>query len=137
MAVITSAVMCLALNVYFEARGEAPRGQNAVAHVTLNRARQRNMQVCDVVFQPAQFSWTIEDPKITDERAWAQALDIAKKAYYRRSKDPTAGANHYHATYVSPRWAASMQKTAAIGLHVFYTDRSTQVAQSDSKNKPT
>lgn len=127
----TSAILCLALNVYFEARSEPVAGQRAVAHVTLNRARERNMRVCDVVFEPAQFSWTISDPKVRDERAWDRALAVARRAYARRhTGDPTGGANHYHATYVAPRWANRMERTANIGRHIFYTDRVTRVAQS-------
>ena len=32
----------------------------------------------------------------------------------------TDGATHFHATYVSPRWARQMTRTAAIGHHLFY-----------------
>lgn len=125
----TAAILCIAMNVYFESRSEPPAGQRAVAHVTLNRARERRMRVCDVVFEPGQFSWTISDPKVTNERAWARSLAVARRAYYAgRGADPTGGANHYHADYVAPRWAPGMQRTAAIGRHIFYTDRVTRVA---------
>lgn len=128
--------MCLALNVYHEARGEPLQGQVAVAHVTVNRARERNMRVCDVVFEPGQFSWTIKDPRVTDEAAWQRSLQVAKRVYARRAPDPTAGANHYHATYVAPRWAAGMARTTAIGRHIFYTDRVTRVALAGPNRKP-
>lgn len=128
---ISAAIMCLALNVYHEARGEPIAGQRAVAHVTLNRARERRMPVCDVVFEPAQFSWTIEDPRVTDEKAWARALAVARRAVARgRVADPTGGANHYHADYVNPGWARTMERTATLGRHIFYTDRATQVAMN-------
>ncbi len=29
-------------------------------------------------------------------------------------------ATHYHATYVHPRWARTMEKMKKIGLHIFY-----------------
>jgi spore germination cell wall hydrolase CwlJ-like protein len=133
---ISAAVMCLALNVYHEARSEPIKGQQAVAHVTLNRARERNMRVCDVVFAPAQFSWTINDPKVTDERAWAIALKVAKRAYRTGpAADPTGGANHYHATYVQPSWARSMERTTRIGLHIFYTDKPTQLARASTSTR--
>ena len=130
---ISAAVMCLALNVYHEARSEPIEGQRAVAHVTLNRARERNMRVCDVVFEPAQFSWPISDPKVTDERAWAIAHKVAKRAHRAgAAADPTRGANHYHATYVQPSWARSMERTTRIGLHIFYTDKPVQLARSST-----
>lgn len=136
MAGVTSAIMCLALNVHFESRGEPHAGQLAVAHVTLNRARERRMRVCDVVFEPGQFSWTIDDPKVTDEAAWRRSLSVARQAFYRVKPDPTGGANHYHADYVRPSWAGKMTRTAAIGRHLFYTDRVTQVAQAGASKSP-
>ncbi len=51
-------LVCLALAVYEEARGEPLVGQEAVAMVVLNRARQAHRPVCQVVFAPGQFSWT-------------------------------------------------------------------------------
>ena len=51
---------CLAMNIYHEARGERMEGQIAVAQVTLNRAAHEEWPstICDVVYQPKQFSWT-------------------------------------------------------------------------------
>ena len=51
-----TALMCLALTIYYEARGEPTIGQYAVAEVVLNRAEKRDLSVCDVVYQPGQFS---------------------------------------------------------------------------------
>ena len=119
--ITTAGLICLALNIYHEARGESIQGQRAVAHVTLNRAKQRKMKVCVVVFEPSQFSWTYHDPRVTDEEAWAKAMAIARRAAKRA--DTTGGANHYHARSVQPRWAGSMKVLAVIGQHVFYTDR--------------
>ncbi len=56
---ISSALMCLALNIYFEARSESFASQVAVAQVTLNRIESKKYpnDVCAVVKQPKQFSW--------------------------------------------------------------------------------
>ncbi len=32
-------------------------------------------------------------------------------------------ATHYHATYVRPRWARTMNKVDKIGRHIFYETR--------------
>jgi N-acetylmuramoyl-L-alanine amidase len=124
---------CLSLNVYHEARGEPDEGQLAVAHVTLNRARQKKMNVCDVVVEPHQFSWTTGGVVMrahgwtlmphmvpTEVQALAKAVRIARLAMSRKSKDPTQGALFYHADYVSPYWKHSMTQIGAIGQHVFY-----------------
>jgi spore germination cell wall hydrolase CwlJ-like protein len=52
------ALMCLSLNVFHEARGEAFQAQLAVAMATLNRAKATGQDLCDVVLEPGQFSWT-------------------------------------------------------------------------------
>src|SRR5688500_17063686 len=93
---------CLSLNVYPEARGEPDTGQLAVAYVTLNRARLKQMKVCDVVVEPHQFSWTTGGVMMrangwtlmphmvpTNLKALAKAVQIARLAMSRKSKDPT------------------------------------------------
>lgn len=59
------ALTCLAENVYHEARGESVEGQLAVALVTLGRTLfpEYPKDVCGVVYQKNQFSWTF-DPHI-------------------------------------------------------------------------
>ena len=42
---IETALMCLALNIYFEARSEPIEGQIAIAEVTLNRVASANYAV--------------------------------------------------------------------------------------------
>src|SRR2546421_8060154 len=127
------ALACLSLNIYHEARGEPDNGQLAVAYVTLNRARSKDMDVCDVVVEPYQFSWTTGGvmmrakgwtlmphavPK--DLKALQKAVEIAKLAMSQRLEDPTQGAMFYHADYVSPYWKSSMTQIMGIGQHLFY-----------------
>lgn len=131
MQVSTKELWCLATAIYFEARGEAYRGQVAVAQVVLNRVKDRRYPdtICGVVFQnqnrrnSCQFSFACDGiPEVVnDEKSWAQAEDIAKRftdgeLYLTEVGDAT----HYHATYVRPTWAPRMQKVTQIGLHVFY-----------------
>lgn len=51
--------MCLATNIYFEARGEPEAGQFMVGFVTMNRVYDKRFPntVCGVVYQPGQFIW--------------------------------------------------------------------------------
>ena len=50
---IVEAVMCLALNVYHEAKNQSLIGQIAVAQVVMNRVKDERYpdNVCDVVYQ--------------------------------------------------------------------------------------
>ena len=129
---------CLALNVYFEARGEAAEGQLAVAMVTMNRVKSRHYpnSVCGVVWQRKQFSWTHDGKadRPSDKRAWDLAQKIARFAYLRygnltertrNALDLTKGALHYYAPHITlPYWAEAHSVTREIGGHVFLTGRS-------------
>jgi len=116
---------CLAMNIYHEARGERLEGQIAVAQVTVNRVAHASWEstICDVVYQPKQFSWThlIKDTTPTEARAWSQARIIARDVMIGNVEDPTKGAVYYHANYVNPNWAEYMDLSKVIGNHLFYT----------------
>lgn len=130
--ILESAVLCMALNIYHEARSEMIPGQYGVANVTMNRAKSDD-DICRVVTQKAQFSWTQKlvtkqggkfvlkpagYPK--DEAAWNLAWRVATYAMSNRHIDFTQGATHYHATNVSPAWRSAVTKTKRMGAHVFY-----------------
>ena len=118
--------MCLAQNIYFEARNQSPDGQMMVAEVTLNRvaSQQYPDNVCDVVWQRKQFSWTQDGKSDTplEGAAWELAQEVAKEAL--SGKTLGSSATHYHATYTSPKWASSkrMKKLGQVGTHIFYKD---------------
>ena len=124
-------VNCLALNIYFEARGEPENGQRAVGHVVMNRvahARYPN-SVCEVVHQGGekqlhrcQFSWWCDgrSDKPLDQGAWVKARQLARRIYLGDLKDTTDGALWYHATYVTPYWSQALRQGDKIGQHIFY-----------------
>jgi N-acetylmuramoyl-L-alanine amidase len=119
--ILEAAVVCLALNIYHEARGEPYLGQLAVAMVTLNRAKRQLARVCEEVFEPRQFSWTGDATlfPIREPAAFEQSMRLARIAL--TVQDFTGGANHYHADYIAqPAWAKKMQFLGKIGQHLFY-----------------
>lgn len=124
-------MQCLATAIYFEARGEAYRGQVAVGQVVMNRVKHRlyPSTICGVVFQnqskrnACQFSFACDGipERITEPKPWKQAQEIAKGVVDGSLYLSEVGyATHYHATYVYPHWAPRMKKVTKIGLHVFY-----------------
>lgn len=131
---LTTAALCLALNVYHEARGESLTGQHAVAQVTMNRADRDPSKICNVVFKPKQFSWANEltarkgadrarlaqkyVPK--DDKAWQLAKSIAHHTVSGHVKDFTNGARFYHTVAVRPIWRKEFKLVAVIGQHKFY-----------------
>ena len=116
---LAASYQCMVANVWHEARGEGIKGMHAVALVTMNRAKQRQKSVCDVVYEPRQFSWTVN---VTSDML--DNIDDVRKAaadvMTDSINDITNGATHYHASYVSPLWADKMQRVAVIGKHHFY-----------------
>ena len=123
-----SDLLCLALNVYHEARNQPWEGQLAVAHVTLNRLDlKRFPTVCDVVFRDGYFSWTKDPQKLngwpTDKAAWEMAQRAARSALVDPAADPVKGSTFFHAASIAPDWAPHMIRVARIGDHVFYRHR--------------
>lgn len=126
---LTTAALCMALNIYHEARGEPVLGQYAVAYVTLNRAESDKEKICDVVLARKQFSWTtklvkgkklLKSGEPIDEDAWKKAQIIASVTLSGRMMDITKGSTHYHAKRVNPYWSKTMPVMAVMGQHIFY-----------------
>jgi N-acetylmuramoyl-L-alanine amidase len=116
----TNETICLAKNIYHEARGESLKGKLAVAKVTLNRVASGKFKntVCGVVYQRGQFSWTNSKYKpILDKQAWADSLHIAKLVMLNPELSKI-NAMYYHNLKVKPKWR--LERTDKIGNHVFY-----------------
>jgi spore germination cell wall hydrolase CwlJ-like protein len=116
-------VRCLATNIYHEARGEGYLGGLAVAVVTLNRTRHVDYPrtVCEVVYQPQQFSWTNRrGHKPTTNPA---SIYLARVALSHRHPLRGLRATHYHTTAVRPGWRLHLKRVTHIGNHVFYSTK--------------
>lgn len=136
---IETALMCLALNTYHEAKNQSMIGQVATAQVVMNRVADSRYPntVCEVVKQgpkykgsdvpvrhKCQFSWFCDgksDEPRRDSKEWFKAQDYARIVLSGRiALDVTEGATHYHATYVRPAWAKTKTRTTRIESHIFY-----------------
>ena len=131
--------MCMAFNIYHEARNESMLGQIAVGQVVMNRVWDKRFPntVCEVVTEAVtykgtnkpvlhkcQFSWYCDGAKDDvnkDSKAWRYSLEYASIVLSGRIVlDVTEGATHYHATYVRPAWARTKTRTTRIDRHIFY-----------------
>jgi hypothetical protein len=119
-------MVCLALNIYWEARNQNIAGQLAVAQVTMNRFYDPRYpdDVCEVVYDHKQFSWYWDGQSDTpkEKRAWDKAVLIASAAINGSGHAELQGVTHYHAVYSKPYWKDYMTKVAMIGDHVFYVN---------------
>lgn len=135
LTVSESEFVCLALNDYFEARGESLAGRLAVAKVVVNRAMDRRYpsNICSVIKQNkarvmhrCQFSWYCDGRSDTpyNRTAWARSLKLAAAVLQKDSSivDSTGGALWYHAAFVHPKWADNLEVTSVVGGHIFYRD---------------
>ena len=140
---------CLAQAIYFEARNEDTNGQIAVAYATLNRVKDPRFPktVCSVVKQASYsskgqklqcaFSWycttsagnvPVRNKKGELNAVIAQQFKasclIAIAVLAGKTEDNTNGATHFHNPSISrPSWSKTMIKTARIGHHDFYRNR--------------
>ena len=137
--ILETALMCMALNMYHEAKNQSMLGQLAVGQVVMNRVEDKRFpdNVCDVVTEAVtykgtdkpvlhkcQFSWYCDgqkDEPAFDSKEWWDAKEYASIVLSGTIMlDVTEGATHYHATYVRPAWAKTKTKTTRIDRHIFY-----------------
>ena len=124
--IVSAGVICLALNVYYEARSQSTVEQIAVAQVVINRVNDSRYpnSICEVVKQGeknpdgtmkedrCQFSWYCDGAEDTpyNKKSWELALSVAKSVRDGKTTDLTEGATHYHAVSVKPFWAKTLKK---------------------------
>ncbi|MET0251763.1 MAG: cell wall hydrolase [Novosphingobium sp.] len=124
-----NAISCLSAAVLYEAGDDRP-GQAAVAQVILNRMRHPAYPktVCGVVFQGSerstgcQFTFTCDGSlrRPWPAAAWERARGLAIAALSGQVDGRVGMATHYHTDWVVPYWAASLDKIAQVGTHLFY-----------------
>ena len=141
-------IVCMADNIYWEARNQPVKGMWAVALVTDNRVGDDRFpnSHCEVIKQGptskwwfekhgkivpirhrCQFSWYCDGKSDViphyDKDVYDVATDIATKIFYGPYLllgDFTDGATFYHADYVYPAWAKVKIKTIKVGRDIFY-----------------
>lgn len=122
---------CLSEVLYYEARGEGPGGQKAIAEVVFHRMNHGDYgrSICAVVYAGkdhpgCQFSFTCngEMKRPKELAAWHQSELLAAQILTGEVplKNATDGATNYHAVSVNPEWADTLKRTTQIGNHIFY-----------------
>lgn len=123
-------VMCIAMAIYWEARGEPIEGQFAVGQVVMNRVHSPRYpnDACSVVYDggevrnECQFSFFCDgrSDQPNDPVSWELSQLIAAAVYRGYSVSNVAEATHYHATRVHPDWASTGEVVNQINEHIFY-----------------
>lgn len=118
--------VCLAKNIYFEARNESLKGQIAIALVTLNRLQESRWsdEACGVIYDNKQFSWYSDGlsdrPRNDDSYEGIALIASAMLDPETAMFDFTYGSTHYHADYVEPYWSQYLVRKTKIGTHIYY-----------------
>mgnify|MGYP002776165197 CR=1 FL=1 len=111
-------LMCLALMIFLEARGEPLPGQYAVGQVILNRVANEEFPdtVCEVIQQPGQFAPIVYKRGAIVERSVAAlvATDL-----YLRYRPNTEVLWFYNPKNASPSWVRKLTPAFEIGGHLF------------------
>lgn len=120
---------CLTAAVYYEARGEAPEGQAAVAQVVLNRVGQARFAktVCGVVYQGAQahacqfsFACHTRVRRVREALAWTRSRAIAQRALSGYVMRTVGHATYFHLASLGQVEAPHEASVVRLGHHVFY-----------------
>ena len=89
--------------------------------------KQTDLDDAERIYHPirdrCQFSWWCDgkSDNIKDGDAWRKAQEIAYRLVNDyKHRGLTEGATHYHATYVNPKWAPTLDLVGRIGTHIFY-----------------
>lgn len=126
-------LMCLAKNVFFEARGTDKQEEIKIINVTTNRVKSKMFPktYCGVVYDHKQFSWTINlvkhdinrfIKKVVEYKAWEAAQKMARFELEYGYKDTTSGSLLYHTPGVNPKWCRNgkTKMVMATNYHMYY-----------------
>jgi spore germination cell wall hydrolase CwlJ-like protein len=120
-------VLCMAENIFHEARNQSEEGMIAVGFVTVNRKNHANYPntICEVVYDPYQFSWTLDAPVINlnnkiERKAWNKIVNISLAILNEDIYNNMYGVTHYHTTEVNPVWNRDKALVYHIDDHLFY-----------------
>lgn len=129
---VGTAILCVALAVYKESRGEPILGQKAVAAVVWNRSIQKGKDACQVVTEKGQFPWASEHQAFSNEEGklsvirrylptgaiWDKSLKIAKDTL--KDRKMFKGITHFHHLKEFPQWRNKLLLVMIIQNHKFY-----------------
>ena len=124
--ILIDTLLCLALAIHQEARGEPDLGRIAVGVVMLNREVNTGKSPCDQLNHEGR-QWTWDKSKNTLKRIighkdFPQSLEDASKTLEYFSLNNMDGITHFHAKYVHPKWN-TLERVKQIGNHIFYRPR--------------
>lgn len=112
-----TALFCIAVVAYLEARGEGFEGMPAVADVIVTRAERRGQQddICGMVSEHRKFAF---DPHLEplEPDKWSDAIIVAADTL--KGDRLYMGADHFYSN-TRPYWSTDDNIIGRIGNHTF------------------
>lgn len=121
-----SSLDCLALNLYFESRGESDIANVTIMAVVFNRVADKRYpnDYCDVVFQHKQFSWTSNLREVKDIKRYKSLYSIVENSIIHKAfiSSINEGVTHYHSVKIKPYWIKdkNIKYINQVDNHKFY-----------------
>ena len=122
--------MCLAIAIYFEARGEPIEGQVAVAEVILNRLASDRREfkgdtVCGIIKQKGHFSFVPKSGELTiptHSVSWENSQNVAEAVVSGYSDGLVDDALFYANPAATDRlaWTKGLDDMGYVGNHKFW-----------------
>lgn len=121
---VSESILCMAIAIFHESRGEIKKAQYAVAEVIHNRTKHPNYpdNYCGVVKDKGQFSFVKNQRQLRPPRyeleAWQKSIEVAKD-FKQKKTDITKGAIYFNHVTQGVKYKTKV-KSVKIGQHVFY-----------------
>ena len=121
---LSESLLCMAIAIFHESRGESKKAQYAVAEVIHNRTKHPNYpnNYCGVVKDKGQFSFVKNQRQLRPPRyeleAWQKSIEVAKD-FKQKKTDITKGAIYFNHVKLGIRYKTKV-KSVRLGNHVFY-----------------
>tara|TARA_B110000902_G_scaffold243097_1_gene295037 strand:+ start:520 stop:948 length:429 start_codon:yes stop_codon:yes gene_type:complete len=115
---LTPSQYCHVENIYHESRGEGWLGWALVKATVENRVKDSRWpsNVCEVIHEDSQFSWTLDPQEVTDWASWHRISKFVTEGSHSNFN----GVTHYHTTAITPWWASSYEYIGTAGDHMYY-----------------
>lgn len=121
---ISGSLLCLAVVIFMESRGEPVKSQYMVAEVVHNRVNHEAFpnDYCSVIKQKSQFSFykgstSLKPPK-HEKEAWEKSVEVAKN-FSKNKTNYTNGATYFNHSRMGVRFKTNV-KPQKCGKHIFY-----------------
>ena len=114
-------ISCLVRNAYNEARGEGKKGIELVTQVVLNRARIDSKGICEVIYEPGQFSWVSAPLAVSDDfKKKTKPLIVAMYNGKKRMSKQYRNIYYFHRKDLKRVWTKKLRLAITYKNHSFY-----------------